>query len=237
LLLACAVALVLAPLVLHQRGAAAGRRLLGAPAIPAVVQPRIVRRGNTQPKQVALTFDDGPHPFATQKLLSVLRAHDVKATFFVVGKRAKLYPELIRMEIDDGHVVANHSMSHPNLLKMPPQEAAEEIAACGRIIREITGTSPRFFRPPGGQFDDGIVRAASEQGYITVLWTENPRDYDRPGAAIIEDRVMEHIDSGAVILLHDGVYQTMEVLPRIITRLKRDGYRFVTLDELIQTGP
>jgi len=158
----------------------------------------------------------------------------VKATFFVVGKRAKLYPELVRMEFDEGHEVANHSQSHANMLKLSPEQAAEEIAACGRIIREITGESPRYFRPPGGQYDDNIVRMAAEQGYITVLWTDNPRDYDRPGELTIEDRVMAHIDSGAVILLHDGVYQTMNVLPHIITRLKRDGYRFVTLTELIQ---
>jgi peptidoglycan/xylan/chitin deacetylase (PgdA/CDA1 family) len=240
LLLAGVVLLVLAPFAWKQQTAflrfeqdAPGQQASRSPQAP----PLVVTRGNPQVRQVALTFDDGPHPFSTPKLLSVLRAHDVRATFFVVGERAKLYPELVRMEIDEGHTVANHTMRHANMPALPPAEAAEEIAACGRIIREITGETPRYFRPPGGQYDDNIVNLAAQQGYITVLWTDSARDYERPGDLPIENRVLARVGNGAIILLHDGVYQTMDALPRIITRLKRDGYRLVTLDELIQANP
>jgi len=199
------------------------------------VLPLVFARGNPRLKQVVLTFDDGPHPISTPKLLSVLGAHDIKATFFVVGERAKRYPELIRMECDEGHTVANHTLHHVSLPAVSSVQAAAEIAECGRIIADITGEPPRYFRPPGGQYSKRIIRLAAAQGYVTVLWTDSARDYALPGERAIEDRVLAHLGNGGIILLHDGIYQTVDALPHIITRLQREGYRFVSLDEMLST--
>ena len=232
--LLCASLLVLAAFAWQQQ--AAMRRHREAPAAQQAGpgRPPLLVRGNPRLKQVALTFDDGPHPYATLILLSALHAHDVKATFFVVGEKAKLHPDLIRMEIDAGHEVGNHTMHHANLPTLPPDQAAGEIRECGRVLRDITGRAPRYFRPPGGQYNADILTLASEQGYTTVLWTDVARDYQRPGDVSIEERILARLGNGGIILLHDGIYQTADALPRIIRRLQREGYRFVTLDEMLR---
>jgi len=232
--LCCASLLVLATFAWKQQ--AAFSRYREEPPAPRASADRqsLLIRGNPRLKQVALTFDDGPHPYATLKLLSVLQAYGVKATFFVVGEKATLHPDLIRMEVDAGHAVGNHTMHHANLLKIPSEQAAGEISACGRVIRDITGSAPRYFRPPGGQYNREILKTAADQGYTTVLWTDVAKDYQMPGDMPIEERILSHLGNGGIILLHDGIYQTADALPRIITRLQREGYQFVTLDAMLR---
>ncbi|MHB9108436.1 MAG: polysaccharide deacetylase family protein [Armatimonadota bacterium] len=233
-MLLCASLLALAPFAWKQQVAFSRYREEPPARQASADQPSLLIRGNPRLKQVALTFDDGPHPYATLKLLSVLRTHDVRATFFVVGDKAKIHPDLIRMEIDMGHAVGNHTMHHANLLKLPPDQTEEEIAECGQVIRDITGQAPRYFRPPGGQYNEDLLKSTAERGYTTVLWTDVARDYQMPGDGTIEEQVLAHIGNGGIILLHDGIYQTIDALPRIITRLRREGYQFVTLDEMLR---
>lgn len=191
-------------------------------------------RGAPQLKEVALTFDDGPHAAYTPQLLAVLKQYNVKATFFVVGERAEQYPDLVREEVAEGHSVGNHTYHHVNLSKVTPEQAAVEIKACGEVVRAITGRSPHLFRPPGGDYDPQIAADAQALGYTTVLWTDDPGDFKHPGDQVIVDRTLDHLCPGGVILLHDGISQTIEVLPELIEQIRARGYTIVTVDQLIR---
>jgi peptidoglycan/xylan/chitin deacetylase (PgdA/CDA1 family) len=193
-----------------------------------------LRRGNPRDRAVALTFDDGPHPQFTPQLLDILKRYQVKATFFVVGKMAKQAPDLVRAEVAGGHVVGNHTYHHVDLTRIPDAEIPVEWQACQDVVKAITGETMRFCRPPGGDYDDLVIRAAMAVGLTTVLWTDDPGDYASPGDKAISRRVLGRISNGGIILLHDGVQQTVDVLPQIIEHLKREGYQFVTVAEMQQ---
>jgi peptidoglycan/xylan/chitin deacetylase (PgdA/CDA1 family) len=189
-------------------------------------------RGDPQTPVVALTFDDGPHPDFTPKLLDILKRENVKATFFVVGRMAEQYPQLIRAERAAGHVVGNHTYHHVNLTKIPIDEIATEWQACQDVVQSITGGTMRFCRPPGGDYDGDVITAAMALGLTTVLWTDDPGDYASPGDRTIDRRVLGAISSGGIVLLHDGVQQTLDILPGLIASLKRRGFRFETVEQM-----
>jgi len=191
-------------------------------------------RGAPQVREVALTFDDGPHTAYTPQLLAILRKYHVKATFFVVGERAEQAPDLVREEVAEGNEVGNHTYHHVNLTKVSPEEAATEIKACGEVLHAILGHSPHLFRPPGGDYNADVAMDAEALGYTTVLWTDDPGDFKRPGEKLLEQRTVSHVSPGAVILLHDGIKQTIDVLPQIIESIRAQGYQFVTVDQLIR---
>jgi peptidoglycan/xylan/chitin deacetylase (PgdA/CDA1 family) len=197
--------------------------------------PPIIR-GSVTRRQLALTFDDGPHPSYTPQLLSLLKAHGVKATFFVVGKMVERHPELLRAQVADGHAIGNHTFSHLNLTKLSPEEQAVEIKACGEVIRSLTGKAPRYFRPPGGQLNSDVTKVADILGYRMVLWSLNPGDYTRPSAELLKARILSQVSNGSVLLLHDGIPQSLEVLPEVLSTLKQNGYEFVTLDEMVNVA-
>ncbi len=189
-------------------------------------------RGNPKDKAIALTFDDGPHPQFTPKLLDILRRENIRATFFVVGEMAEQYPDLVRAERSAGHVIGNHTYHHVNLTKIPVAEVLTEWDACQHVVEAIIGAQMRFCRPPGGDYDDTVIRAAMALGLTTVLWTDDPGDYASPGDTVIRRRVLDRVGNGGIILLHDGIQQTIDVLPQIIEYLKKKGYRFVTTAEM-----
>jgi peptidoglycan/xylan/chitin deacetylase (PgdA/CDA1 family) len=189
-------------------------------------------RGNPKDKTVALTFDDGPHPQFTPQLLDILQRNNVRATFFVVGEMAEQYPDLIRHERSAGHVIGNHTYHHVNLTKIPVAEVLIEWDACQHVVEAVTGERMHFCRPPGGDYDDTVIRAAMALGLTTVLWTDDPGDYASPGDTVIRRRVLDRVSNGGIILLHDGIQQTIDVLPQIIQHLKGKGYRFVTVAEM-----
>jgi peptidoglycan/xylan/chitin deacetylase (PgdA/CDA1 family) len=191
-------------------------------------------KGNPKIKAVALTFDDGPHPVYTMKLLKVLKKYDVKATFFVVGKMAEKHPELVRAEVKNGHMIGNHTYNHVNLTYIPDDEIKVEWQACNDVIKATTGVDMAFCRPPGGQYDSKVINAAMDIGLTTVLWTDDPADYLKPSDKILETNTMEHINPGGIILLHDGIQQTIEILPQIIETLKKKGYKFQTVKEMLR---
>lgn len=191
-------------------------------------------RGNPSRRQIALTFDDGPHPDYTPRLLAILKRYQVKATFFVVGEKAEQAPDLVKQELAPGHCVGNHTYHHVNLTRIPDRLVAAEIQACGDVLAAITGTPPHLFRPPGGDYDALVARTADQLGYTLVLWTDDPGDYARPGTSTIETRTLTMARNGGIILIHDGVQQTIDVLPRLIENLRRRGFEFVTVDELMR---
>ena len=204
------------------------------------VQDHILVRGAGDSKRVALTFDDGPHPDTTPQLIAILNRYKVHATFFVVGKMAKLHPELLRQELQAGNELGNHTYHHMNLERVSPERIRDELTWGGQIIRRCTGVAPRLFRPPGGNYDQVVLRTAAALGYTIVLWSDNPGDYAEEGAAAVRQRVMARLRPGSVVVLHDGLEQTVQALPLVLEDLQRSGYQCVTVSQLIsgagQTG-
>lgn len=189
-------------------------------------------RGDIRKQRIALTFDDGPHPVYTLQLLEILRRTHTPATFFVVGKQVEKNPALVQLEVAEGHEVGNHTFDHVNLTLIPPELIGYELDECDTVIKKATGSSVRFFRPPGGDYNGDVVREAAKRGYITTLWTDDPGDFSKPPADVILKRTLDHLENGAIILLHDGIPQTMQVLPQLIDEAHRRGYQFVTISQL-----
>lgn len=198
------------------------------------VLPKLIR-GNPREKLLALTFDDGPHPQYTERLLNLLKAEDVKATFFVVGRMVEQHPRMLREIVANGNEVGNHTFSHVTLTKVPANVVRAEYQACNAIVRDVSGYQMHVCRPPGGDYNRNVIRAASEQGLTTVLWTDDPGDYANPGTHVIETKTLHRLSNGGIILLHDGIQETLDVLPQIIGYARDHGYRFVTIDELMDS--
>lgn len=196
------------------------------------VSDHILRNGSRTDKVVALTFDDGPHPTSTPKLLQILKEEDTVATFFVVGFMAKKHPELVWAINKNGHAVANHSYSHATLTHISLVEVMTEYRATNEVIKRITGVEPRYCRPPGGKFSPDVLRVSTQLGLTTTLWTNDPADYASPSPEVLYDRLMSRLTPGCIVMLHDGPQNTINALPRFIQSAKAAGYRFVSLDEL-----
>lgn len=193
--------------------------------------PKLVR-GNPLKKEIALTFDDGPHPVYTQKTLAILKQANVKATFFVVGKMVDKHPELVQQEVAEGHEVANHTYNHLRLPTIPVQNIEPELYNGAEAIKRAVGQPTKLFRPPGGEYDEDVIRAAQNLRYVMVLWTDDPGDFANPGESWIEGYTIKYVSNGGIILLHDGVQQTLDILPDLIRRLKAQGFKFVTCSEM-----
>lgn len=189
-------------------------------------------RGNPLRREIALTFDDGPHPLATPLLLSVLRKYKVRATFFVIGEHVVTFPYYVTEIVAGGHEVGDHTYHHPNMTTVDPQTVSAEIAVAASTIRRTAGRPPKWFRPPGGDYTAGVVAAARRAGMGFAMWTHNSGDWALPSADTIAERVLGHAEPGGIILLHSSTLPTVHALPRIITELRRRGYVFVTVSQL-----
>lgn len=226
-------------------GAALSMALAGVLLLLAVLPGnsfygKVLTHADTQRKVIALTFDDGPYPPYTQKLLNVLAEKHVHATFFMVGENAAKHPELVREVQSAGHLVALHAGYHKDLLKLSPDEVRSNIAYGKSTIEGITGTQLHFMRPPHGFKDWSVISAIEDAALLTTNWSIIPRDWTNPGAQVITDRVLEKAEPGAIVLLHDGDSpknkapreQTIEAVAAIIDKLRAQGYEFVTIEEL-----
>lgn len=186
-------------------------------------------------KVCTLTFDDGPHPLTTPKLVSTLKQLHVPATFFVIGKQVDRFPYLIQTEAQNGFEIGNHSYSHVTLTRLNSHDLITEFAACNLAVRNAGGPEPRFCRPPGGDINWATIRAAESCGLRVALWSDDPGDYAIKNAKAIADGVIKHIRNGSIILLHDGNIATVEALPQIVNWARSHGYRFVPLHDLPST--
>lgn len=202
------------------------------PAVPVVPVQVPAPSAPLQIKRIAFTFDDGPHPGYTERILALLADYQVPATFFLVGKQVQLHPALVERIFHAGHEIANHSYNHPDLRKLTDKQIAEELDKTHALIEGITAQKMKFFRPPGGQYNDTVVEEASKLGYTMALWTVLPQDHARPEAKLIQERVLRGAANNGIVLLHSGIESTLEALPAIFEKLKEDGYEFVTLSDL-----
>lgn len=200
------------------------------------IQQTIFSQGNSDLPEIALTFDDGPDPTYTPQVLSILEQYNVHATFFCVGDHVQDSPALVQQEYAAGHIVANHSWNHPDLTTLPADEMHTQLSITSDAIEQATGVRPSFFRPPYGAYNEQTFVQANALGLTSVTWNVDPDDWQEPGSSVIVDRVVDGADNGAIILLHDGGgnrTQTIAALPKILSRLQERGFRFVTLQQMI----
>ncbi|MFZ9935727.1 MAG: polysaccharide deacetylase family protein [Luteolibacter sp.] len=185
-------------------------------------------------KYVAMTFDDGPHPQNTPRLLDILRARNVKATFYVIGRSVDLYPQLVRRTVAEGHEVGNHSHTHRLLTKLGDSELRTEMQRCRDAVSRAAGVRMRTMRPPyGGLLQRQRQLVMDEFGYPTILWAVDPLDWKRPGPSVVTSRILGNTSPGAIILAHDLHAPTVDAMPATIDGLLRRGYQFVTVSQLL----
>jgi peptidoglycan-N-acetylglucosamine deacetylase len=207
--------------------------------------PTLYHQGEGGQHEVALTFDDGPDPVWTPRILDILKSANVKAAFFVVGVNAERYPGLVRRIVDEGHEIGNHTYYHPNLALCWPEHIRLELNATQLLIQSLTGRATTLFRPPyaadtqpSAVSDLTPLQMAQELNYLCVLENIDPQDWARPGADIILQRIKQQRHDGSIILLHDAGgdrAQTVQALPRIIDYLKARGDTIVPLSQLLGT--
>lgn len=187
----------------------------------------------TQP-YIAMTFDDGPHPSNTPRLLDMLRERNIKATFYVIGRNVDLYPNVLRRTVSEGHEIGNHSFTHPILSKLSDSALREELTKCRDAVARASGIQPRTMRPPYGallQRQRELVH--SELGYPTILWSVDPLDWKRPGSSVVTSRILTGTTPGAIVLAHDLHGGTVDAMPATLDGLLRKGYQFVTVSQLL----
>ncbi|WP_442938590.1 polysaccharide deacetylase family protein [Nostoc sp.] len=207
-------------------------------SIPSSFQGAIIEAAKLSPPQkiIALTFDDGPWPESTAEVLDILKKNQIKGTFFVVGQNVKNYPNLLKQEIAEGHVIGNHTWHHWYQF-LNPQAAAYEIDHTSDLIFQTTGLKTNLFRPPGGVMHNGVVDYARNSKYAIILWSSDSVDYSRPPVPKLIGNVFREAKPGGIVLMHDGGgnrSKTVEALPEIIANFRNQGYRFVTIPELLQ---
>lgn len=186
-------------------------------------------------KAIALTFDDGPWPGSTNDVLYILKQYNIKATFFLLGRNVQNYPDLAKQIVSHGHVVANHSWSHP-YHRHSEAAAAQQIDRTDAIIEKATGAKSVLFRPPGGYLNNGLAAYAAKKKNVVVMWSADSQDYRASGPNMVAN-VMRYAGPGGIALMHDGGgdrSQTVGALPVMIEKLKEQGYEFVTIPELLE---
>ncbi|WP_313888527.1 polysaccharide deacetylase family protein [Nostoc spongiaeforme] len=207
--------------------------------VPAKFQGKTLYKvePSNQEKVIALTVDDGPWPKTTLQMLDIFKANNVKVTFFWVGSALQANPEIAKRVVAEGHAIGNHTWHHW-YKNMDAATAKKEIDRTSDLIYKTTGVKTTLFRPPGGFLNNGLAAYAKSQKYSVVMWSLTSADTDpraKPQAFV--KNVLKGAKPGAIVLMHDGGgdrHRTLEALPQIITGLKQQGYRFVTIPELLQ---
>jgi peptidoglycan-N-acetylglucosamine deacetylase len=183
---------------------------------------------------IALTFDDGPSGKLTPKLLDLLAAHHIKVTFFLIGENVAEHPEIVAREAREGHELANHSWSHPNLGKMSDESVRGQIRRTDDAIRNAAGISPTLLRPPYGSITPRQKKWINHEfGYKIALWDVDPLDWKRPGPNVVCNRIVKNTRAGSIVLVHDIHPGSIEAIPCVLNQLEAKGFKFVTVSELL----
>ena len=184
---------------------------------------------------IAMTFDDGPSATLTPKLLDLLAAHHIKATFFVIGENVAEHPEIVARAAREGHEIGNHSWSHPNFGKMSDESVRRQLQQTDDAIKNATGKRPTLLRPPYGSITAREKRWIHDEfGYGIILWDVDPNDWKRPGPAVVRNRILKETQPGSIVLSHDIHPGTIEAMPSTFDELEAKGFKFVTVSELIR---
>ena len=190
--------------------------------------------------KMALTFDDGPHPVYTPKILDILKENNIRATFFLIGENAEKHPEIVRRIIAEGHEIGNHTYSHPHLQKINEKQLTKELKKTEDLLLDKFGYRPVLFRPPEGFCCAAVKNCASNMNYTLTLWDIDTTDWAHNPVKNIVNTVTSNAGDGRIILCHDFVTKpspTPEAIEIVIPRLKAMGYNLVTVSELKKTDP
>lgn len=193
-------------------------------------------RGSSSLPYLALTFDDGPHPAHTPRLLNILRSHNVKATFYVTGQNAARYPHLIKRMINEGHEIGNHTYTHPNLTKLSDAQVRSQLNRSVSAITNATGVKPRTMRPPYGALTSrqrSWIHA--EYGYPIIFWDVDPMDWKDRNSSIVSSRLINRARNGSILLLHDIHSTSVAAVPSTINALLNKGFKFVTVSQILSS--
>lgn len=203
------------------------------PPAPAPRKPTYNSINTTEPV-VALTFDDGPHPKLTPRLLDMLKERGAKATFYVIGQNVAQYPEIVQRMVAEGHEIANHTYTHPSLPKIGHARVGEEISKTNEVIEQVVGVRPTTMRPPYGAINPAITKRLNEEFDLPViLWSVDPQDWKIRKASHVSNHILQNARPGAILLAHDIHPSTIDAMPAVLDGLAAKGYRFATVSELI----
>jgi len=195
-------------------------------------------RGRTTLPYIAMTYDDGPHPQNTPRLLDMLRERNIKATFYVIGRSVNMYPHIIRRIVAEGHEIGNHTWTHRKLTALSDTAIRQEMNSTRDAIIAACGVKPRTMRPPYGALRQS-QRAwiYKEYGYSTILWNVDPEDWKRPGPSVVTSRIINHTRNGSIVLVHDLHKPSVDAMPATLDGLLRRGFKFVTVSQLLSLNP
>ncbi|HYH03353.1 MAG TPA: polysaccharide deacetylase family protein, partial [Bacillota bacterium] len=207
--------------------------------------PRIVnRQGSSKTTYIALTFDDGPDNRYTPKILDVLKKYKVKATFFVVGTQIKKYPAIFRRMVKEGHEIGTHGYQHLNVSKLPATKINYQLNESNKLIQKMGGPKQTIYRPPYGAIDPTAIERIGKKGYKVVLWTIDSLDWRSLKKTQVIKNVVPKLKKGYIVLQHNAAESkrenltgSVQALPTIIERGKKQGFRFVTVSQLLKTAP
>ncbi|MBU0686725.1 MAG: polysaccharide deacetylase family protein [Candidatus Margulisbacteria bacterium] len=188
--------------------------------------------------KVALTFDDGPSKGYTERVLDILQKENAKATFFVLGLKVAMNPDILKRMYEEGHEIGSHTYYHTDLDAMDNEEFESELKTTTELIEDITGKKDELFRPPHGRLTYEKRKILEEKGYDIVMWSVHADDFSYPNGWVrsseaIAERVINSVHGGDIVLMHDRTNQLVEALPQIVKELKAKGYKFVTISELV----
>ncbi len=206
------------------------------PVSAAAEQMPVYRSADTETKRIAITFDDGPHPSLTPKILEILQKYNIKATFFMVGVNVVNYPDAARAVIEGGHEVGNHTFSHPVIEGLDEKTILKEIEACEDSLEELCEYRPHLFRPPQGAVNNFVERCARDGDYALILWSLDTRDWESKSTEQIVEEVLSKVRPGDIILMHDYIgthSKTPEALEILLPKLLERGFEPTTVSRLI----
>ena len=211
-----------------------GAKLAAAPVtVPAAMGSPFHSAAIGTP-HLALTFDDGPHGKLTPKLLDLLGRRGVKSTFYVIGRNVEAYPDIARRIVAEGHEIANHTWTHPQLSRLSAARVADELRRTHDKVLEVTGVRMTNLRPPYGAFNDNVRRVAFDRhGYDTIMWSVDPLDWKYRNSSRVTRELVKGAAPGAVLLCHDIHPSTIAAVPPTLDQLLGRGFRFVTVAELM----
>lgn len=191
-------------------------------------------KADTNEKVIAFTFDDAPDEIYTPRILDVLKKHDAKATFFLLGARVEKYPHIVRQIHEEGHIIGNHTYWHPELTKTGVANMIWEINKNERAIKSVIDKEMKLFRAPYGALNEEMVKKLREMGYLGIGWSIDSEDWRGISKEEIKKRVLNDMHPGSIVLMHaaGNVPGTPEALDELLTYLKKNGYQFVTIPDM-----